>query len=304
MKAVGLAWVVMSFLAVSGWAVSQLTVTPSPNVYGWNNTPVTVTITGVPPIEWRVNGGPVNSSPSPVSFALSAEGIHLIDYKDSTESEFKRATVRIDRTPPEGAIRVPEPGGVYILGQPLAADWSVWDNLSGVAKVEATAGRGEPVDTRFPGQQTFKLRIEDRAGNEAEVVAVYFVRGILKTVFPSNFYLDRVLPPEEQVKVGRRLVQARYTVGEGPQLGFLMVDYFGCPYTRAWPEITVVRVVWEEDEEKYPVAGWFRVPFDSARGHYFLALPAEKFSAGIYELWVLFGDGQFERIRIDFQPKP
>ncbi len=304
MKELVLALAVVAVVGGGGLAASDLAATPPPNAYGWNNTSVTVTISGVAPVFWRVNGGPEHSAPSPATFSLATEGVYLIEYRDSTEPDFRRATVRIDLTPPGGAVRVPESGGSYVLNQPLSADWSVWDTLSGIAGVRATADRGGPVDTRSPGQQAFTLRVQDRAGNEAEITSVYFVRGIIAPAFPSGFHLDRVLPPEEVANVGRYPLRARYTVGEEPQFGFLLLDYFGRVFSRAWPEISVVRVQFENGDEKYPLAGWYRVSFDPDRGYYFLVVPSEKLDVGIYDLWVLFGDGQFERIRIEFLPRP
>lgn len=283
-------------------AASTLSISPAPNAYGWNNTPVTVTITGDPPITWRVSGGPSQSGPSPISFALASEGVHVVEYRDATEPGFKSAVIRLDFTPPRIQVRVPEPGSSYILNQPILADWSAWDELSGLAEAHAPASPGQPVDTRSPGQQRFRVWAKDRAGNEAELNVVYYVRGILQAVLPSGFYLDRVLPKEEMVLVGRFVLRARYTVGEPVVFAFAMKDYFGQIYARAWPEISVVGVRFVDDGEEYPLRAWFRVPFDAEKGGYYLVIPTKEYAPGYYDLWVLFGDGQFERIRIELAP--
>lgn len=303
MKRVFLAWIGL-WLGFLGQAASSLSVAPPPNAYGWNNTPVTVTLTGQQRIYWQVNGGPINSDAPPVVLPFTDEGVYAVRYRDETETNFKTAAIRLDFTPPRIAIRIPESGGTYILNQPVSVDWSAWDALSGLAEVQATAMPGGALDTRSPGQQKFRVWAKDRAGNEAEEIAVYFVRGVLQAVLPSGFYLDRLLPPEQRAKVGRYTLMARYTAGEEVTFAFLMKDYFGRPYARAWPEITVVGVRFVEEKEEYPLRAWFRVPFDQEKGFYVLVIPTKDYAPGYYDLWVLFGDGQFERIRFEVLPKP
>jgi len=288
-----------------GLAVSSITLDPSPNAYGWNNTPVTVEITATstpPTIYYRVNGGPVMIGSSPVSFTLSSEGVHTVEYRDEDEATFKRALVRIDLTPPTVVIRVPEPGGRYLLHQPVAVDWHVFDNLSGVARVEAPAAPGEALDTRSPGQNRFVVVAQDRAGNETKAGAGYYVHFIIEAVWSTGFYLDRVLPKEEQVKVGKGILRARYPLGSEISIAFVLKDFFGRPYVRAFPELTVLRVEITPEEERLPLRAWMRIPFDGDKGFYFLAYSTRDHQLGFYELQIYFGDGQLERIRIELVP--
>jgi len=285
------------------WAVSSITVTPAPNAYGWNNTPVTVEITATnPPIYYRVNGGPIQIGPSPVLLPLSSEGVHLVEYRDGDELTFRQATVRIDLTPPTVVIRVPGPNERYLLHQPVRVDWWAFDNLSGIARVEAPAMPGEPLDTRSPGQNRFVVVAQDRAGNEARAAAGYYVLFILETVQPSGFYLDRVLPPEEQVKVGRGVLRARYPLGSDILIAFALKDFYGRPYARAFPELTVLRVEITEEDERLPLRAWMRIPFDEEKGFYFLPYSTKDHQLGFYELQIYFGDGQLERIRVELVP--
>lgn len=298
---VGVFFVVCAGLVVE--AASSISISPSPNAYGWNNTPVTVAINGDSPVFWQVDGGPISSAPAPVVFLLAEEGVHVVRYRDNSEPAFKQATIRLDFTPPEIHVRVPEPGGEYIIHQPVLADWSAWDRLSGLAEVKASAGNGEPVDTRSPGQAKFTVWAKDRAGNEAQSTVMYFVRGLVQAVLPSGFYLDRVLPPEETIKVGKYLLRARYTQGEDVVFAFVMKDYFGRPFTRAGSEISVVRVRFVNEEEEYPLVKWLRVPFDAEKACYLASFSTKELEPGFYDLWVLFGDGKFERIRVEILPK-
>ena len=282
---------------------SSITLDPPPNAYGWNNTPVTVEITAPgKTIFYRVNRGPIQTGSSSVTFVLSSEGVHVVEYRDEGEEEFKRATVRIDLTPPTVVLRVPEPGGRYFLHQPVSVDWQVFDNLSGIARVEAPAMPGEPLDTRSPGQNRFVVVAQDRAGNEARAAAGYYVLFILETVQPSGFYLDRVLPPEEQVKVGRGVLRARYPLGSDILIAFALKDFYGRPYARAFPELTVLRVEITEEDERLPLRAWMRIPFDEEKGFYFLPYSTKDHQLGFYELQIYFGDGQLERIRVELVP--
>lgn len=293
----------LAFLGTAVMAGSSILLDPPPNPYGWNNTPVTVTISGSGTIYWQVDGGPIHSAPSPVTFIVAEEGVHTVRYRDETEPSFKTAVIHLDFAPPRIFIGAPKSGEEYILNQPLLAEWSVWDGLSGVAQVWASAPSGSAVDTRFPGQQKFTVRAKDRAGNEAEAVSLYFVRGLIHAVLPSGFYLDRVLPPEETVKVGRYFLRARYKAGEEVIVAFVMKDYFGQTYSQAWPELNVVRVRFVEDVEEYPLRAWFRIPFDAEKGYYALSFSTRDYEPGYYDLWVFFGDGRFERIRFEVTPK-
>jgi len=288
---------------LAGFASSSLTLNPPPNPYGWNNTPVTVEITATnPPIHYRVNRGPEEIIPSSlVVFSLASEGIHVVEYRDQDESTFKRATIRIDLTPPTVVIRVPEPGGRYLLRQPVRVDWQVFDNLSGIAKLEAPAAPGEPLDTRSLGQNRFVVIARDRAGNEAKAAAGYYVLFIIEAVQPSGFYLDRILPEKEQVKVGKGTLRARYPLGSEILIAFALKDFYGRPYIRAFPDLTVLCVELGE-EERLPLRAWMRIPFDEQKGFYFLAYSTKDHQLGFYELQIYFGDGQLERIRVELIP--
>ncbi|MGB9758142.1 MAG: hypothetical protein ACPLRP_00950 [Candidatus Bipolaricaulaceae bacterium] len=288
----------LGFLGLS--APSSHTQSPEPNAYGWNNTPVTVTISGTPPIHYRVNGGPWISGDTVV---LSSEGIHTVEYYDATESPDtpNRAVIRIDLTPPTILVRVPEEDKKYILHEKVFVDWFAYDRISGLELTEASARPGEPLDTGSPGYQTFWVFARDRAGNSARLEVDYQVIFKLSTVFPSGFWLDRLLPPEEQVKVGLFPVLARYKVGEPILFGFLLRDANDVVFAQARPNVLVTEVRFTEEGERHTIWDWVPIPFDQEKGFYFLAYPTEKRKPGIYDLWLGFGDGQSLRIRVEIQ---
>ncbi|MGC8962348.1 MAG: hypothetical protein ACP5LK_00025 [Candidatus Bipolaricaulaceae bacterium] len=295
-----LALVFGSALAFAG---SYAVVSPSPNPYGWHNTvPVTVEIytTDLSCLPIYVNGVPQSGHPAVV--VLSSEGVHTLRYRDNCETAEKTVVVRIDLTPPTVVIRVPEPGGRYLLNQPVNVDWVAYDNLSGIAEVESTATPGSALDTRSPGQNKFRIWVRDRAGNEREAWAWYYVHFVLEAVHPNGFYLDQLLPPEERKPLGRGTLFARYPLHAPIIIAFMVKDYFGHPYTRAYPELTVLWVDLSGEEERLPLRGWARIPYDETKGYYFLAYSTKDHSSGFYELQIYFGDGRLERIRVELTP--
>ncbi len=157
------------------------------------------------------------------------------------------------------------------------------------------------MDTSSPGYQTFWVFARDRAGNSNRVEVDYQVICKLVTVFPSGFWLDRLLPSEEQRLVGALPVLARYKVGEPIIFGFALLDVNDQPYPYARPNFLLTEVRFTEEGERHTVWDWVGIPFDREKGFYFLTYPTEKRKPGIYDLWLGFGDGQSLRIRVELQ---
>ncbi|MCS7240598.1 MAG: hypothetical protein NZ651_05070 [Candidatus Bipolaricaulota bacterium] len=281
------------------------TLDPLPNPYGWHNTPVTVTLYASEgsQICYRLDGGPTLCQTPSAALVLSCEGLHTLEYwarDDTGEGPRFRVTVRIDRTPPAIHVQVPSQDARYLLRQSVRADWWAFDRLSGLETVEASARNGDPLDTSTPGPQTFRVWAKDRAGNTAHVEVDYLVICAIETVLPSGFYLDRLLPPEERVQAGRFPLQARYTAGETITLAFRLRDFFGQagPWTR--PNLLVTQVQPDpEFGEKHTIWAWLLIPYAPEAGVYKLVYDTRERAPGVYDLWLSFGDGQSERIRIE-----
>jgi len=287
------------------------TVEPAPAASGWHNSPVTVTIYALGGenlvVKYRINGsGPFVQAP-PVILSFSTEGIHTLEYwwaeDESGESSHVFVILRIDLSPPRIIVRVPEDRKKYLLHEKVLVDWFAYDRLSGLEFVEASAQPGEPLDTTALGYQTFFVFARDRAGNTARVEVDYQVICKLFPVFPTNFWLDRLLPLEEQVRIGTLPVLARYKVGEPILFGFLLKDAHDQPVAHARPNVLVTEVRFTEEGERHTIWDWVLVPFDSEKGFYFLAYSTEKRGPGVYDLWLGFGDGQSTRIRVEILAK-
>lgn len=311
MRAIPLLGVLGLFLSALAQPTAWHTVEPAPNPFGWHNTPVTVTIaasggTGLQ-VCYRLNSGAPSCQTPPAILHVSTEGVHTVEYwaKDGTgESPHKTITVRIDLTPPVIRIHSPTEDAKYILRQTISADWFAYDRLSGLEFLDAATESGRPIDTSTPGFQTFWVFARDRAGNTARAEVEYRVICLIETVLPGGFFLDRILPPQEQVFVGRFLLKARYTRGESITIAFLLRDALGQagPWTRPNVLITQVRPD-PEFGEKHTIWAWLMIPYDEAGFYKLLYDPSER-EPGIYDLWLSFGDGQSERIRVEIVPLP
>ena len=293
---------------------SAATISPEPNEFGWNNTPVFVLITatddasGVGEIRYRLDGGPEMVVPgASATVEVSGEGRHTLEFwavdRAGNEEPHHLLPVWIDLTPPKILVRSPTEGARYILHQRVIADWFALDRLSGILDVEAPARSGEPLDTSRAGMRTFTIRALDRAGNAVVVEVEYGVLYIIEAKGSKGFFLDRLLPEKERKLQGKLPLMARYRVGEGIVVSFSLYDVGHNPVTTARPNLMVTQVTFEDGKEHHTIWTLFLpIPYDAETGQYRLIYPTEGREPGIYDLWISFGDGQHQRIRIALLP--
>lgn len=93
-----------------------------------------------------------------------------------------------DTTPPSIDLRSPLEGAVYLLGDPVEADYSCADEPggSGLASCTGTAAHGAAVDTGSVGESTFRVDAADAAGNSA------VARSLYRVVYPFEGFLSPV----------------------------------------------------------------------------------------------------------------
>ena len=198
---------------------------------GWYTSDVTVTLTatddeggsGVKEIHYILDGGEEVVSGNSASFTISDEGVYTLEYwavdNAGNEEEHNTLEIKIDKTPPVVEITVPADGGVYLLNQEVYADWSVTDDLSGVAFAEGTVASGETVDTSTVGERTFTVTATDLAGNKAEVTVTYHVE------YGFNGLLPPYKKPPKTFKVGRSIpLKWRYTDYDGKTVDSALAD--------------------------------------------------------------------------------
>jgi hypothetical protein len=157
------------------------------DVVEWNNSPVTVTLTGAedgakpgwrPAGLWKVWGECGGETPSFVGdtpyFAVNEDGKHLVkllstDMVGNTEGAANDFTVGVDLTPPE--IAFPDLRPNYLTSQDFVPQWDATDATSGVAsEMGYLDGRlveeGVPIDLALmAGKHRLEVWVSDVATN-------------------------------------------------------------------------------------------------------------------------------------------
>ncbi|MDO8498843.1 MAG: peptidoglycan DD-metalloendopeptidase family protein [bacterium] len=173
----------------------------------WYRSPVSVTLAaednlggvGLEYILYTLNNNDWNEYQD--SLNIEDEGEHQIIYQAYDKAENQEATqsshFKIDKIPPEISVNTPAEGAVYILNQPVTADWSISDNLSGIDEefTTSTTPSGNPLDTSTPGSHTFSVSTKDLAGNL-----------VTTSIFYSINYLfgDLQLSPQMDSKIFKK----------------------------------------------------------------------------------------------------
>lgn len=156
-------------------------VTTRPNANGWYNSDVTVHFEANDPIG--------SAGPAAVSglayvtpdITVRTEGANqevegVARDKAGNETKFKVTGINIDKTPPVITIVEPKDGAEYVLNQPVNADWTAIDSLSGIQTASGTTASGKALDTSVVNQNEFTVQAEDKAGNTASRTVRYWVR--------------------------------------------------------------------------------------------------------------------------------
>jgi len=160
------------------------------NAAGWHNSDFTVNFSatdnpcgsGVKNITISASGAitlaPTTSSGSTASLPIGTEGVTTISYFATDNSGNIEATqtltVRLDKTAPTITITAPT-ATTYILNQPVAANYSCADSLSGVKSCTGTVPSGSNIDTSSLGTKTFTVNSTDVADNASSQSVSYKV---------------------------------------------------------------------------------------------------------------------------------
>ena len=102
--------------------------------------------------------------------------------------------------------------------------------------------------------------------------------------------------------VGIAPLEAIYTVGDLIHAGFRLADAAGNDIPDAAVSCTLVAVTLGEKGESYAIINIRRFEYDPDTGLYFLDIPTEGLTPGIYDLWLGFDDGTAKRLRIQLIP--
>lgn len=153
--------------------VTTISVSPSPNLTGWNNTDVAVSLSstdneggaGAAKTEYSLDG--INWVTYATSFSIANEGTSTIYYKSTDNAgniePQKSLIIKIDKTPPAIASRTsPEPNSYGWNNTDVIVSFIATDGLSGIAAVtEPVTLTSEGADQYIGGEAV------DLAGNSA-----------------------------------------------------------------------------------------------------------------------------------------
>jgi hypothetical protein len=177
--------------------------TPSPTVFGWNNTSVDVTLSaldtpggsGVHEIDYSASGaqpiGGTNSLSNPTVIHVTTPGIttitfHSVDNQSNVESD-QTVTVRIDEIAPAIVVNQPT-NGDYTHSSTLTLDYNVSDAggsglntsttlLDGAATLNGhglASGQAIPLLTELAlGSHTFQVSADDKAANSSSMSVTF-----------------------------------------------------------------------------------------------------------------------------------
>lgn len=149
---------------------------PPANANGWNNTPVTVTVSGTDSIP----GSGIASCTGGASFTKNVSGQQVTGTCTDVagnQSNPVTATVNVDLTAPKVTLTRPANGATYNQGAVVTASFSCTDASSGIDTCIGTVAKGAAISTGTPGTQTFTVIGTDLAGNVTSASASYTVIG-------------------------------------------------------------------------------------------------------------------------------
>ena len=158
--------------------VISRTVAPGANGNGWNNTPVTVTFSCLDNPVLIASGV---GSLTPPATTLSSEGANQSANGTCTDvagnsSNTSATGINIDFTAPSAAIITPPTGATYVVNQPVPANYTCGDALSGIFACSGTVPFGSNIATGAVGPFVFSLTPTDKATNVALASTNYSVR--------------------------------------------------------------------------------------------------------------------------------
>ncbi len=202
---------------------------------GWWVSDVAVTLaaadgSGVVASEYRLDGGEWLAYAG--QFVVAKEGRTTLCYRSTGNSgdpqTEKCATLSIDKSPPAVSISIATPadGATYLLRQPVEADWTATDAVSGLAAAFGTAPSGGPADTSTVGEKAFYVVAEDAAGNVARASAAY------RVVYAFGGFLPPILPDGSGV----------HRLGSVVPVKFQVRDFFGAAIADAAAALSVAKV--------------------------------------------------------------
>ncbi|MEN8261931.1 MAG: PxKF domain-containing protein [Nitrospirota bacterium] len=270
---------------------------------GWYVSDVRITLmavdneggSGVLKTEYSVDNAVWNDYTVP--FMISDEGSTVVYYR-STDNEgnietVKSEAVKIDKTMPQISITSPADGASYLLHQSVIVEWSVTDELSGIASSSGTTANGSALDTSVVGSHDFTVSAADNAGNSDSLSVEYSV--VYASPNPDFF-----LPPVRSDRV--------FKLGSTVPVKFQLTDANGAYISTAAATIALQKYSGEEpfgepldaaSTSGADTGSLFR--YDSIASQYIYNLSTEALSRGIWQIRVTLDDGSIKTVMVGFK---
>jgi hypothetical protein len=256
---------------------------PPANASGWHRTAVRVSFHAADALSG------VATVPADVEVTAEGAAQDVIGTAEDRAGNVATAsaTINLDKTTPSIEIAAPADGAVYLLNQPVSADFSCADGLSGIANCTGTVARGAAIDTARAGTRPFMVVAADVADNLGDRSAAYKVRyGILG--FPEGTSLIRARP-------GRTL-----------PVKWLLFDATRAPVVNAGAVLSMASHPVACDTltpigPATPAAGNLQV--DPMKGRYQFAWRTESGWEGCRIMELTLDDGSTHRAGFDFRAK-
>lgn len=245
--------------------------TTAANANGWYKTNVIVHFTAS-------DSGSGLKSVSPDT-TLTTEGMNqqvigTAEDNACNSASFTVSGINIDKTLPIVVITSPVNSHVYAVNEPVVADWSVSDTLSGIASTSSTLPDGANVPTDTGGTYTFNVQGTDFAENTQSITSTYSVHYIFSGISPS---------------LEKRSV---YKLNSAIAVKFQLLDYTGANIEDAVATLYVKGI--DPVSSEIPatsVNGLTAFRYDQNKEQYLFNLNTKPLAAGDWEMRILLDDG-------------
>lgn len=195
--------------------VTQATVQPPPNIAGWNNNDITITLaatdneggSGVQEIEYVLAGltgmtGILSERKTvqgnTAQVFISKDGIARLGYyATDNERNVERTQftdIKLDKTPPQLSLTSPKQGTEYFHNQSIPLTYTATDALSGInstsLRLDNTDITGQVNIQPRVGSHTLVLTATDKADNKATLQANFTVKLKAEVIIKPEVFLS------------------------------------------------------------------------------------------------------------------
>jgi probable HAF family extracellular repeat protein len=280
------------------------TVSPGPDVAGWNNEDVTVTLdatdeggSNVKEISYSINGDANTVHGDRATFDITTEGENTITYfatdNAGNAEETETFVVGIDKTGPEVNIATPPDGAEYLLGETVAAKYTCPDAGSGLDSCVGTVPDGASIDTASVGQKTFTVRAWDKVDNFTSESSMYSV------VYDFDGFFNPVNNPDvlNRAKAGSA-IPVKFSLG-GDQGLDIFAEKDGFSFPRSGP-IPCAATDPIDTVEQTVTANSSGLTYDASTNVYTYVWKTQRNWTGCRQLVVSLDDGKEYTANFEF----